>query len=113
MGQYTGNGGTDGTFVYLGFKPAFVLAKKTNEQYTSWIMLDNKRANSFNDIGVRIFANLGNAENTSSNYCDFLSNGFKYRTTDNNGNDSNDTYIYMAFAEHPFVSSTGTPTTAR
>ena len=113
FGSYTGNGSTDGTFVYTGFKPAFVLAKKTNEQFTSWIILDNKRANSFNPIEKRIFANLSNAEDSSSNYCDLVSNGFKFRTSDNNANDTDDSYIYMAFAESPFVTSTGIPTTAR
>jgi len=113
FGSYTGNGNADGTFVYTGFKPAFVLAKKTNEANTSWIMLDNKRANSFNPIGVRLFANLNAAENTSSPYCDFLSNGFKFKTTDNNANDANDNYIYMAFAEAPLVGTNNVPATAR
>ena len=113
FGSYVGNGNADGTFVYTGFKPAFVLAKKTNEQYTSWIMLDNKRANSFNSIGVRLFANVTSAEDTSSPYCDFLSNGWKFRTADNNANDANDTYIYMAFAEAPLVGTNNVPANAR
>jgi len=113
FGSYVGNGNVNGTFVYTGFKPAFVLAKKTNEANTAWIMLDNKRANSFNPIGVRLFANLDAAESTSSPYCDFLSNGFKFRTTDNNSNDANDTYIYMSFAEAPLVGTNNVPANAR
>ena len=112
FGSYTGNGSTDGTFVYTGFKPSFVLAKKTNEANTSWIMLDNKRLTSFNPIEVRLFANLSSAEDDiNTSYCDLVSNGFKIRKDDNNINDANDTYIYMAFAEEPLVGDN--PATAR
>jgi len=117
FGSYTGNGNADGTFVYTGFKPAFVLAKKTNEANTSWIMLDDKRLTSFNPIEVRTFANLTSAEDDiDADYCDFVSNGFKIRKDDNNINDADDSYIYMAFAENPLVANSGTdgvPATAR
>jgi len=114
VGKYVGTGSaTASPFIYTGFKPAFVMAKKTNEANTAWIILDNKRANSSNPIGVRMFANLNATESTSSNYCDFLSNGFKFRTTDNNANDTNDNYIYMAFAEAPLVGTNNVPATAR
>ena len=114
FGSYTGNGNADGTFVYTGFKPAFVLAKKTNEQYTSWIMLDNKRLTSFNPIEVRMFANLSSAEDDiNTSYCDLVSNGFKIRKDDNNINDANDTYIYMAFAAAPLVGTNNVAANAR
>jgi len=114
FGSYTGNGNANGTFVYTGFKPAFVLAKKTNEANTSWIMLDDKRLTSFNPIEVRMFANLSSAEDDiDADYCDFVSNGFKIRKDDNNINDANDSYIYMAFAEAPLVGTNNVPCTAR
>ena len=114
FGSYVGNGNVDGTFVYTGFKPAFVLAKKTNEANTSWIMLDNKRLTSFNPIEVRMFANLSSAEDDiNTSYCDLVSNGFKIRKDDNNINDANDTYIYITFAEAPLVGTNGVTAKAR
>jgi hypothetical protein len=112
FGSYTGNGNADGTFVYTGFKPAFVMVKRSNNTQ-GWYMLDNKR-NTFNPEDKYLEANDSDAEATFT-FCDFLSNGFKARV-DNTGtgfNFSGDTYIYMAFAESPFVSSTGVPATAR
>jgi len=112
FGKYVGNGSTNGTFVYTGFKPAFVILKRTNTT-SNWIIMDNKR-NTFNEMESRLFPNLANAEQTESTYgLDFLSNGFKLRDTVSQSNGSGSTYIYMAFAEHPFVTSTGIPTTAR
>ena len=114
FGSYKGNGNADGTFIYTGFKPAFVLAKKTNEANTSWIMLDNKRLTSFNPIEVRMFANVSSAEDDiNTSYCDLVSNGFKIRNADNNINDANDTYIYMAFAEAPLVGTNDVTAKAR
>ena len=110
FGKYTGNGSTDGTFVYTGFKPAFVIFKVTSTT-ASWVMNDNKR-NTSNVVDKFLIPNLSNAESTLSTV-DFLSNGFKLRTTDSSWNQSGATYIYMAFAENPFTTSTGIPTTAR
>jgi hypothetical protein len=110
FGSYTGNGNADGTFVYTGFKPAFVICKRTNG-IAHWIMNDTKRL-GYNPC-MRLYPNLSNAEETSSGEMDLVSNGFKCRNTNNNMNGSGDTYIYMAFAENPFVTSTGVPATAR
>jgi hypothetical protein len=112
FGSYTGNGSTDGTFVYLGFKPAFVIIKRTSSAQ-NWGMYDNKRE-PFNTNDAVLFPNLSNAETSSVNYAlDFVSNGFKQRATGNQSNGSGQTYIYMAFAENPFTTSTGIPCTAR
>ena len=107
IGSYTGNGsGTDGTFVYTGFKPAWVMTKRTDGT-AGWHMQDNKR-NGFNYQNYRLFANT-NASSTENSRMDLLSNGFKYRDGDGNYGAN----IYMAFAENPFVTSTGVPATAR
>ena len=109
--KYTGNGNANGTFVYTGFKPAFVIIKKTSAE--NWHMFDNKR-DSYNAMYKRLFPNLTNAENTAINpLIDFTSNGFKLRTSSTVINSNATGYIYMAFAENPFVTSTGIPTTAR
>jgi hypothetical protein len=110
FGSYTGNGNADGTFVYTGFRPAFVMFKSTSTT-GGWEIHDNKR-DTFNPSSKRLFPHLSNAEATED-YVDFVSNGFKFRTTDATGNTSGTSYIYMAFAENPFVTSTGIPTTAR
>jgi hypothetical protein len=113
FGSYTGNGNADGTFVYTGFKPAFVIMKNTADGGASWQMFDNKR-NIFNQMNGRLFPNSSNAENTDAdNNIDFLSNSFKMRTSNGDTNSSGVTFIYMAFAENPFVTSTSIPTTAR
>ena len=109
FGSYTGNGNADGTFVYTGFKPAWVLVKKTSGD--NWTLADNKR-NGFNSDNDPLYPNLDNAEG-NTNFIDLLSNGFKMLRTDGAENGSGATYIYMAFAENPFVTSTGIPTTAR
>ena len=114
IGSYTGNGNADGTFVYTGFKPAFVLIKQTSASGTDWRLMDNKRS-AFNLVDDRLFPNLSNAENTGDGY-DFLSNGFKIRTTNGDCNGSGQNYIYLAFAEEPLVANSGTdgvPATAR
>ncbi len=111
FGSYTGNGSTDGTFVYTGFKPAFILWKKSSASGTNWVIFDNKR-DTYNATNHYLLPNLSNAEGTSDS-CDLLSNGFKWRSTDGGSNGSGSTFIYMAFAENPFVTSTGVPATAR
>ena len=112
FGSYTGNGSTDGTFVYTGFKPAFLITKKTSAT-APWDMFDDTR-NVINPVNSRLHPNASDTEFTNSAMnIDFVSNGFKIRTTDNELNTSGATYIYMAFAENPFVTSTGIPTPAR
>ena len=112
FGSYKGNGNADGPFVYTGFKPAWLLIKNVSSAGNSWVLLDNKRQ-GFNVENDFLFPNASDAEsvNLSNHGFDFLSNGFKNRGTGQN--DDGDTFIYMAFAEHPFVSSKGVPTTAR
>ena len=112
FGSYTGNGSTDGTFVYTGFKPAWVMVKRTNTT-GAWLMYDNKR-NPHNLTDKKLLANEGGAENASTdpsgvtastNNLDILSNGFKWRRADGYENASGSTYMYMAFAENPFVTA--------
>ena len=110
FGKYVGNGNADGTFVYTGFKPAFVLYKRTDGS-TNWSIFDNKR-DSFNEIDAQLNPNLSAAEGTSLRG-DFLSNGWKIRATAGSTNASGGNYIYMAFAEHPLVGTNGVPATAR
>ena len=114
FGKYSGNGNADGTFVYTGFKPAWIMVKKFNSGSDEWNIFDNKR-DIDNVMQQRLVANV-NAANASGTYVDFLSNGFKFRTTNNLGNGSGNSYIYMAFAENPFVandSGTAVPVVAR
>ena len=113
FGSYTGNGSTNGAFVYTGFKPAFVIAKGSSFG-SAWTMSDNKR-DSYNIINGQLFSNTSNAEDTSASnsMCDYLSNGFKMRSTGGAMNSSGNTYIYMAFAEAPLVGSNNVPATAR
>ena len=111
FGSYTGNGSTDGTFVYTGFKPAWVMVKASNGVY-HWKMYDNKR-DIDNPVDKELSANLSDAEADSTRYIDFLSNGFKLRHSNSNGNGSGVSYIYMAFAENPLVGTNNIPTTAR
>jgi hypothetical protein len=111
FGSYTGNGSADGTFVYTGFKPAFILYKNSTASGDSWQMFDNKRL-GYNVANRQLQPNSSGAEQTSVNI-DILSNGFKQRQTASGGNQSSAVYIYMAFAENPFVTSTSIPTTAR
>jgi hypothetical protein len=111
FGSYTGNGNADGTFVYTGFKPAFVMYKNSSVAGGHWQIYDNKRL-GYNGANKVLRANLNNAE--ADDEIDLLSNGFKCRDTNNNNNNHNGvTYIYMAFAEHPLVSSNDIPSTAR
>jgi len=113
FGSYTGNGNADGTFVYTGFKPAFLLIKKSSDAGEYWQIIDNKR-DTYNVTFNRLFPNVSDANNTGLNpNIDFLSNGFKCRTASSGTNGSGGTFIYMAFADNPFVSSKGIPTTAR
>ena len=110
FGNYTGNGNADGAFVYLGFKPALIIVRATDTD--NWRMYDHKRANAHNVIDVRIIADTTAAESQDDNECDFLSNGVKFRSSSGGVNSDGQAYTYMAWAEHPFVSSKGVPTTA-
>ncbi len=112
FGSYEGNGNTDGSFVYTGFKPAFVMMKGIDSGGSdNWNTCDNKRI-GYNAANWRLYPNAIAGENTTS-LVDFLSNGFKLRVNSTDVNANAKTYIYMAFAEEPLVSSNGVPNTAR
>jgi len=101
FGSYLANGSTDGPMVYTGFQPKFLLLKgSTSSGGTGWYILDATR-NTYNVLGNYLSPNNTNAEN-SLTIVDFLSNGFKLRTTNSEFNASGQTWIYMAFAENPF-----------
>ena len=119
IGFYTGNGSaTAGPMVYLGFRPAFVLTKKIDGA-DDWRIFDNKRSSSgFNPVDKHIYPYSNGAEASSSTNSlpdgfDFLSTGFKILQASAGINGDGGKYLYMAFAEHPLVTSTGIPTTAR
>jgi hypothetical protein len=114
INSYTGNGSTDGTFVYTGFRPAWVL-RKCSTAAEQWHIQDTKRLDFNNDSNSAILIpSTSAAEATNTNLkMDILSNGFKCRASDGAGNGSGRTYIYMAFAENPFSNSNGIPVTAR
>ena len=109
-GKYTGNGSSDGTFVYTGFRPAWILYKNTSTA-DNWFLHDNKRQ-GFNDDNELMFGDITQGESTV-NRIRILSNGFKAIDSDKGVNQSGDTYIYLAIAESPFVNSNGVPTNAR
>jgi hypothetical protein len=115
IGKYTGNGSTDGTFIHTGFRPAWIMMKRTDTT-GGWMMYDGTR-DSFNLTEKYLQANETNAEATgSSNRIDIVSNGIKLRATGSFENASGGTYVYMAFAENPFVandSGTAVPVVAR
>ena len=98
FGIYTGNGSADGTFVHVGFRPAWLMIKRTDAS-NDWVIADNKRSPD-NIVNIAMYADLSNSDNTTNRY-DFLSNGFKIRNNLNESNASGGTYIYMAFAEEP------------
>jgi hypothetical protein len=105
VGSYVGNGNADGTFIYTGFRPAFVICKMVTDAGEGWIMRDNAR-DPFNVVENHLNANQNYADSTASQvYADFLSNGFKQRASDSINNGSGKTYIYIAFAETPFKNS--------
>ena len=104
FGSYTGNGSSDGVFVFTGFRPAWVMFKGTDSA-TQWLMKDSVRSPE-NPVDERLRANLSDAENTGADV-DFLSNGFKARHASNEVNANGTSYIYMAFAEAPFKYANG------
>ena len=108
FGTYTGNGVVDGAFVYLGFKPSFVVIKR-EDQTTNWVVYDNKR-DSYNTATKLLLPDNSAAETSGTQKIDLLSNGFKLRSTGNNTNDSSP-YVYMAFGQ-PIVSTNNNIATA-
>ena len=110
FGSYTGNGNVDGAFIHTGFKPAWVLIKRSSAAGDQWQLSDSKRG--VNGAIKTLYTDSAEVE-TSSDSIDFLSNGFKNRATSVARNGSGSTYVYLAFAENPFVTSAGVPATAR
>jgi len=111
FGSYAGNNNADGTFVYTGFSPSFLLVKRYGGGTQNWVIYDNKR-NTYNLTNSVLRPNTSDAE-TTNNGVDLLSNGFKFRSSDGDSNGYSDGYIYMAFAETPLVGTNNIPTTAR
>ena len=112
FGSYTGNGSTNGQFVYTGFKPSFIILKSSSNA-VSWYIFDNKR-NPINPAGKRLVADGTFVEDAGTTEAfDFLSNGFKLRNASAGTNGNGYTMLYMAFAEHPFVGDGTNPVTAR
>ena len=115
FGKYYGNGNANGPFVYTGFKPAWVMVKPYTNSGYNWVVMDSTR-NPTNPIDKYIWADLDGAEYDGTGIgldVNFLSNGFKLSTSRGEVNLNGATMLYMAFAENPFVTSTGIPTTAR
>ena len=111
FGSYTGNGNADGAFVHTDFRPECMMGKRTSGGH-GWFLFDDVRDNH-NPTNQLLEPHLNNAETNDSFDIDILSNGFKLRGSENTINGSGESYIYMAFARHPFVSSKGVPTPAR
>ena len=99
FGSYTGNGSTDGPFVFTGFRPRWVLVKRSDST-GDWNLHDTSR-DAYNVADKSLFPNASNAE-TTPYYMDILSNGFKIRDSGSSMNTSSGTYIFMALAENPF-----------
>jgi len=118
FGSYIGNGNnSDGTFVYTGFKPAWIMVKRTDTAGAYWTVMDSVRS-PYNEISRQLYPSIPDAEyDNGANNADFLSNGFKlYHSappSPDNTNASGGTYIYMAFAENPLVGTNNIPATAR
>jgi hypothetical protein len=102
FGSYTGNGSTDGPFVFCGFRPRFVLVKQSSSSGNNWVIYDTAR-DTYNECDSILYPNLANAEFSGTTVnLDILSNGFKPRDNWGGNNQSGSTYIYAAFAENPF-----------
>jgi len=112
FGFYQGNGeSTNGTYVHTGFTPSWVMTKRSDNTQ-NWEIYDRKRSPLNDGNNERLRANLSNAED-SQNGCDFYANGFKWRNNNDSKNTNGATYLYLAFAESPFVNSSGVPTNSR
>jgi hypothetical protein len=101
FGSYTGNGSTDGPFIYTGFRPKYVMIKRYDAGTQSWVVMDSSR-NTYNQVNLSVEPNTTSAETSIYAYEDFLSNGVKLRTSDSAWNGNGNSYIYAAFAENPF-----------
>jgi hypothetical protein len=113
FGRFTGTGSSNGPFIYTGFKPAFIITRRASGATGDWQLYDNKRT-PFNVADTILFPNGNTADSQADGYAmDILSNGFKIRSDNPNKNNSGSKYIFMAFAEMPFVGSNDTPATAR
>mgnify|MGYP003134229141 CR=1 FL=1 len=112
FGSFTGNSNADGTFVFCGFRPAWILVRNVEISEGFWVINDNKR-NTFNPNSNTLVAQNNNSVDAGTDRTDFLSNGFKLRTTSGSWNGSGNKIIYMAFAESPLVNSNGVPNNAR
>ena len=99
FGSYTGNGSSDGPFIYTGFRPKWIMIKSSSNASLSWVIFDTAR-NLYNSSGNALWADLSSAEATYNDF-DILSNGFKLRFTSATANGSGYTYVYAAFAEVP------------
>ena len=110
FGKYSGNGNANGPFIFLGFKPAWLLIKRLNGG-NSWVLLDNTRS-PFNPVNDILFPDVTDAE-FDSDRVDFYSNGFKLLNSGSGVNNSGGSFVYMAFAQHPFVGNGTSPTTAQ
>ena len=113
FGKYIGNGSTDGPFNYTGFKPAFIMLKQSSNSGNGWFAFDSKRDSDNRSTNKYLRVDESGAEGTTGKILDMYSNGFKIIHADSATNGSGHTYIYMAFADTPFVTATGIPTTAR
>ena len=115
FGKYLANNNADGNFIYLGFRPAFFMVKSASggsADQREWRIYDNKRS-AFNEMDDQLYPSSSTGEAVNDNELDFLSNGVKIRCNDGGLNTSGETYIWMAFAEQPFVNSNGVPCNAR
>jgi len=110
-GSYTGNGNADGAFIYTGFRPAWVIIKRTDST-NGWEIYDSKRA-GYNNNNINLRADTTAADDATAERVDLHSNGFKMRASSNGVNANGASYIYAAFAEAPFVNSNGVPCNAR
>ena len=115
FGGYTGNGNTNGPFIYTGFKPAFVIIKVKSGNNNHWFVFDKHRL-GYNGANEYLKTDTTDTESSSTNRIDFLSNGFKCRTANDGVNGNSDTYVWWAIADEPLVSDVGNngiPATAR
>jgi hypothetical protein len=111
FGVYIGNNSTNGPFTYTGFRPAWLMTKRTDSA-GGWRIRDNKR-DVYNPAQIRLYADTTEADQTNDNDIDWLANGFKLKETGAGENADGGTYVYAAFAEAPFVNSNGVPCNAR
>ena len=110
--KYTGNGNADGPFVYTGFRPKFLITKSIDSSSQGWT-IQNPTNQTYNEINNYLFTQSGGSLFTGYAKIDFLSNGFKMRDSDGQANANGHNILYIAFAENPFVDSSGIPVTAR